>query len=69
MVVLLHGLAGGWDELLVAVVALGVLWVAVKLAGRKSAGDEDEPIDSDAAVPQPEQEKVDPVHPAPTKSG
>jgi hypothetical protein len=69
MVVLLHGLAGGWDELAVAAVALGVLWVAVKLAGRKSASDEDEPIEADAAVPQADQEKVDPVHPAPTKSG
>jgi hypothetical protein len=51
---LLHGEAGGWDELLIAVVAFGVLWVAVKLAGRKSAGaDEDEDEEAPAAE-QPE---------------
>jgi hypothetical protein len=42
MLLLLHGAAGGWDELAIAVAALAVLWIAVKLAGRKSAGDEDE---------------------------
>ena len=43
MFLVLHGLAGGWDEVAIAVVAFGVLWAAVKLAGRKSgAGDEDE---------------------------
>jgi len=42
MLIVLHGLAGGWDELIIAVVAVGVLWVAVKLAGRKSVGDDDE---------------------------
>jgi hypothetical protein len=42
MVVLLHGAAGGWDELAVAVAALVVLWVAFKLAGRKPAADPDE---------------------------
>ena len=36
---LLNGAAGGWDELAIALVALGVLWIAVKLAGRKPAGD------------------------------
>jgi hypothetical protein len=42
MVVLLHGVAGGFDELIIAVVAFGVLWVAVKLAGRKPASDGEE---------------------------
>jgi hypothetical protein len=42
VVVLLHGAAGGWDELAIAAVAVGVLWVAVKLAGRKPASDDDE---------------------------
>jgi len=39
---LLHGLAGGWDELIIAVVAIGVLWFAVKLAGRKAVDEETE---------------------------
>jgi hypothetical protein len=42
MVVLLHGLAGGFDELIIAVVAFGVLWLAVKLAGRKPASDDED---------------------------
>ena len=42
MLILLHGVAGGWDELIIAVVALGVLWLAVKLAGRKPAAEDDE---------------------------
>ena len=42
MVMLLHGAAGGWDELAIAVVALGVMWIAVKLAGRKPAAEDDE---------------------------
>lgn len=42
MVLLLHGETGGWDELLIAVAAFVVLWVAVKLAGRKSADGEAE---------------------------
>jgi hypothetical protein len=41
-VLILHGLAGGWDELLVAVVAIGVLWLAIKLAGRKPSEEEEE---------------------------
>jgi hypothetical protein len=42
MLILLHGVAGGWDELIIAVVAVGVLWLAVKLAGRKPAAEDDE---------------------------
>ena len=43
MILFLHGAAGGWDELLIAVAAFGVLWIAVKLAGRKpiEAGEEE----------------------------
>jgi flagellar biosynthesis/type III secretory pathway M-ring protein FliF/YscJ len=47
MVVLLHGAVGGFDELAIAVVAFAVLWIAVKLAGRKSANDEDDEDDKD----------------------
>jgi hypothetical protein len=49
LVLLFHGAAGGWDELAIALVAFGVLWVAVKLAGRKSAGDDDEDEADEAA--------------------
>jgi len=48
LVLLFHGAAGGWDELAIALVAFGVLWVAVKLAGRKSAGDDDEDDEAEA---------------------
>jgi hypothetical protein len=60
MVVLLHGAAGGLDELIIAVVALGVLWLAVKLAGRKPAAGEDEPSETAAPV-----EVEDPAAPRP----
>lgn len=43
--VLLHGATGGWDELLIAVAAFAVLWLAVKLAGRKPASDEASPAE------------------------
>jgi hypothetical protein len=66
MTLLLHGESGGWDELLIAVVAFGVLWIAVKLAGRKPAAedeDEDEPlVDKDG-------EHQDPVPPPAQKLG
>lgn len=42
VLLVLHGEAGGWDELIIAVVALAVLWVAVKIAGRKSVAEDDE---------------------------
>jgi hypothetical protein len=51
--VILHGVAGGWDELLIALVAFGVMWIAVKLASRKRVDDdEDDEVDeaSDSAV-------------------
>ena len=48
---LLHGEAGGWDELLIAAIALGMLWIAVKLAGRKPADTADgEPLDASVDV-------------------
>jgi hypothetical protein len=46
MIVLLNGATGGWDELAIALVAIAVLWLAVKLAGRKQADqDDDAPSD------------------------
>ena len=52
-VVLLHGDLGGWDELALAVVGFLVLWVTVKLAGRKPKSDGEgsadvEPVEDDA---------------------
>ena len=38
---ILHGVAGGFDELLIAVAAVAVLWIALKLAGRKPASDDE----------------------------
>jgi hypothetical protein len=49
MLLVLHGAAGGWDELLIALVAFGVMWIAVKLAGHKPATDDDEEeLDTDS---------------------
>ena len=42
MLLLLHGDAGSWDEIAIAVAAFVVLWVAVKLGGRKPSDDEAE---------------------------
>ena len=42
MMLFVHGAAGGWDELIIAAVAFAVLWLAVKLAGRKPAEADDE---------------------------
>lgn len=41
VLLVLHGEAGGWDELIIAVVALAVLWIAVKIAGRQSVSEDD----------------------------
>jgi hypothetical protein len=70
MLLLLHGDAGAWDELAIAVAALAVLWIAVKLAGRKSAGDDEE----EDGEPEPQlgtdqEEQPDPAHSSPTKLG
>jgi hypothetical protein len=69
MILAIHGVAGGWDELAIAVVAFGVMWVAVKLAGRKAHDDdEDDEKDDDeqaaALAADPAQEHKDPVPPA-----
>jgi hypothetical protein len=53
MLILLHGEAGGWDELIIAVVAFGVLWVAVKLAGRKPAEADEADAEAEAAIEEP----------------
>ncbi len=45
MLLLFHGAAGGLDELVIAVVAIGVLWLAVKLAGRKGGAEDEEQTD------------------------
>jgi hypothetical protein len=66
MTLLLHGEAGGWDELLIALVAFGVLWIAVKLAGRKSAEDDGDQADPTVDV---DEEHRDPAQPPATKLG
>ena len=66
MVVLLHGAAGGWDELAIAAAAIVVLWVAVKLAGRKPAGDDEDDEQEGAVETRP---AVEPDQPTPTKLG
>jgi len=65
-VLVLHGEAGGFDELVIALVAFGVLWLAVRLAGRKSAdeADEDSTEDKAAEVSEP----PDGAHPPTTTS-
>jgi hypothetical protein len=65
MTLLLHGENGGWDELLIAVVAFGVLWLAVKLAGRKPAAEDEEASETDEAG-EPDH---DPAQPPATKLG
>jgi hypothetical protein len=59
---LLHGETGGWDELLIAIVAFGVLWIAVKLAGRKPATEDEALVENDG-------EHQDPVPPSAPKLG
>jgi hypothetical protein len=61
MILVLHGEAGGWDELLIAVVAFAVLWIAVKLAGRKPAAEDEHADQGD--------EQQDPVPPPAQKLG
>jgi len=53
MAVLLHGEAGGLDELIIAVVAFGVLYLAVKLAGRKPVDDTEREAEEQAEAAQP----------------
>ena len=63
MTLLLHGEAGGWDELLIALVAFLVLWVAVKLAGRKAADADD----AEEAAVDADDGHADPAQPPATK--
>ena len=58
--VLLHGVGGSWDEVLIAVAAIGVLWVALRLARRKPA-DGDEASMSDST--NGDEEHADRSHP------
>jgi len=60
------GEAGGWDELLIALVAFGVLWIAVKLAGRKPAAEDE---NEDEAAVDEGGEHHDPVPPPAQKLG
>ena len=62
MVVLLHGAVGGWDEVAVAVAAFVVLWVAIKLAGRKAADDDEkDPEDVTSDSPTVDHEHKEPA--------
>jgi hypothetical protein len=54
MLFVLHGVAGGWDELIIAVAAVGVLWLAVKFAGRKPSAEDEEQESAAAAEEQPD---------------
>jgi hypothetical protein len=62
----LHGESGGWDELLIALVAFVVLWAAVKLAGRKPA-DVDESDDGEDAAADAADGHADSAQPPATK--
>lgn len=57
--VLLHGAAGFFDELVIVVIAVGVLFVAIRLAGRTPAED-DEDLADDVAPPSSERVGDDP---------
>lgn len=64
-----HGAAGGWDELIIAAVAFAVLWLAVKLAGRKpAAADDEEDAAPGEAAAQEDTEHGQPAPPRATKS-
>ncbi|MCA1647026.1 MAG: hypothetical protein LC797_16705 [Chloroflexi bacterium] len=69
MILVLHGEAAGWDELLIALVALAVLWIGVKLAGRKPAAEDDDEAAEAAAEAglDIDQDHQDPVPPAASK--
>lgn len=59
LLLVLNGATGAWDELAIALVALGVLWLGVKLAGRKQAAQDDDDAGEDFGL---EKERK---HPAP----
>jgi hypothetical protein len=62
MTLAIHGVAGGWDELAIAVVAFGVMWVAVKLAGRKAHDDDDDDEKDDDTLREGAALAADPAH-------
>jgi hypothetical protein len=71
MVVLLHGATGGLDELAIAAIAIVVLWVAVRLAGRKPVSDDEDvhtaEDEADGRVSASGEEgQKDPAHSSPT---
>ena len=70
MMLFVHGAAGGWDELIIAAVAFAVLWLAVKLAGRKpAAADEEQDAATEAAATQQnDAAQREPAPPRATKS-
>ena len=61
LILLLHGVAGGFDELIIAVVAIGVLWLAVKLAGRKTANGDEAEEEQEAAAAEEQQDEAAPT--------
>lgn len=67
MVLFVHGAAGGWDEVIIAAAAFGVLWFAVKLAGRKPAQDDDEDAETEEAAAEAANQDRDPAQPPASK--
>ncbi len=47
--IFLHGDGGFLDELLIAVAAFAVLWIAVRLAGRRTAPEDEAELVDDLA--------------------
>jgi hypothetical protein len=68
VILFVHGAAGGWDELIIAAVAFAVLWIAVKLAGRKPAEGGDEDAELDEALAEAPAELETPAPPSASKS-
>ena len=52
VVLLLNGAVGAWDEIAIAAVALLVLWIAVKIAGRQPATEDDEDATESDSTPK-----------------
>ena len=61
--VLLHGVAGFGDELFIVLLAFAVLWLTVRLNGKKRVQDDDED-DYDADVPVDSASTEDPTRPS-----
>jgi hypothetical protein len=51
-VILLHGDAGFVDEIVIAVVAFGILWLSLKLNKKKPIEDDDGTVPADEAATQ-----------------